>query len=353
MNKMTTIEKMLHDHFNDFPTERIRYATLMSLMFIFRGINAYKLTKVFSGLGYEYKVSQAYKESLLDNGYILKNIKTYLFLGAKCKHKTILSLRKECEVKPEDYGLINFAKKGRLNDVLVDYHDKFSKIGLYGINVAIDNLCNLKSYCKKYVIKKMTFLVSTHSFDYDDLVQELLYKGIQGVLRMYPCIKSDLHATNIAKHAIHNHGINIIKYYTSSSRQTLERNTDNTFEAKLVSYDILPDNIINQPDNNQNRQYQLIDDTMSVRTIMRKTTGKKLYFLKLLMGEYDAKFSSYLNNNGITVDNETYMEKCIRVGHVDRYVNKSLSFLCVDRKKGTQYINKLRCHLGAQNTITQ
>lgn len=94
----------------------------------------------------------------------------------------------------------------------------------------------VKDYTAKFAHKKLTFIAKSNNLKIDDLMTDLKVKAIRAFYEVTPFISED-HTLNSVKRAIHNEGINKIKYYTADRRRRLNNDGNGQFSNTEVSFD--------------------------------------------------------------------------------------------------------------------
>jgi len=364
-----TIELMLIHHFPSYlriPLSWQRRAVTAVLLYLFRGIKSRELTRRLEDLLGEGISVREFRAELGVQGYILKNIKTWLYYSyvhnAYWTRQQATRTSQEFEVKSRDTELARYLKRSKdLRRALPPYTDRYKALPLRGINAATERVVKeVDIYTRKFVTKKMRFLARSYGIDLEDLVMDLLLRGIQSLLLMYPCVDSRLHSTNIAKRSIHNHGVNLILKHTSKSRNNLIRNDDGTFSSLKVSLDMLRDSlrVVESDDflvstltgsqqSFRDRAFT-IEDALTARSLLAGYGGKKRRFLELLTGTHDARFTDWLQEKKMVrkgVTNEQYFERLLGCGRLHRYIRYCLRSLDVPQRTGLAFLQELRVRL--------
>jgi hypothetical protein len=197
----------------------------------------------------------------------------------------------------------------------------------------------LETTAAKFVSKQFRYLTQSGQMDTESLVADMRHQAIYAIYRAYPKISTKLHMKNIGVRSIHNRGINIHKEQGTQSRKRLIKNEDGTFSGTLLSFDHAgfeasqsagymkgrPISVCNhlmvgmdgksvayERPNDVERQRDLKKTIEQVTDNMRGPSPKT--FLRLLMGEYNAKFSKWLgqpnDDASESMDVKEYSEKC-------------------------------------------
>ncbi len=295
------------------------------LMYMFRIIDSPTLSKTLKGnMGWSGQDCIDFRSNLKTSGRIQRDLKLYAY----ARINQVKEPAKGLEVHADDIKLVNNVLRSKDERAIklvkrCKYYcrkgytpkspNKFSTV----LNWVVRDL---DVYCKKFVNRKFLFLTQSGQLGKDDIRQGLLEFGVYAIYKAYPVIKSSLHMLNIAKTAIHNRGMNVIKEQTTTSRMRLSKQRDGTFAGTLVSLgqllvsDRIPDmgfgptlianSLVTGLDGRVVEGEQFIDVDrrrdleQTVDHIMSETkSSKKKLFLNLLMGIYNKEFSEWLGHD--------------------------------------------------------
>jgi hypothetical protein len=181
-----------------------------------------------------------FRTNLKDSGYIQRDLKFYIYEAVVDGTFTWSS-----RIHKEDRVLVQRLIRGEDEycKALIKQCRAFRKLNYVPRNILVFNkkcealVEDLDLYCKKFVLKKLRFVVQQNAMRIQDMVNELMCDGIYAIYRAYPEILDGQHMLNIAKQAVHNRGENIIQEATTQSRSRLIKNSDGTFSARLVAID--------------------------------------------------------------------------------------------------------------------
>lgn len=350
---MNSIEQLVSKHYGAIPEKHLENINAVSLGYLFRVCTATDLTKVLRGaLGTDVKVIDFRRD--LQNGYFLKNVKLWIWRIVKQQHspKKAARIMVRYGIQPEDMTLARVAMKHpvlskKLRNLSARYRGH--TLRQYE-SVLAQCLEDVHGYCTRFAIRKLRFLTFGGHMSHEDLVLELKYYAIYGMLLQYPVVETRLHLTNVGKRAAHNFGINLIQQQTTQGRGHLRQEKDGSFTTVKVSRDASADGYlhhINQTaditGNSDNAGERAPDfyDRVTVNTLLARHGGKKRVFLTLLTGHYDKKFSKYLNKQDLP-DNDLLMERLIRQDTVNKYVDLVADFLDVSPYQTQVFMNQLR-----------
>ena len=344
-------------------------------LYLFRGCEERELSELCKEtLGWTGLETIKFRRNLLFNGHIQKNLKFYLYAylcsdGARSSEYGIgaddqrfasnlnsaedeysVRLRKRCRK-------MNMAFPPRSMTVFEDGIERVVK--------------ELDSYCKRFVWKKMKFIIDATATKPEDLVQEVMQFGIYTMYKAYPEIKSYLHLTNIAKTGIHNRGQNIIQEATTKSRNAYITNGDGSFSASTLSIHGATAEGATGDLNFMSNSYGLdggctisvcnnlvagrsgacvegepisdcerLDDLkQAVESLRRRmTAARPRNFLDILMGHYHEGFSVYLKANQIPRDNDDWYDEVDRLD----YAEAARVYLDIPRDQARKFVLKLR-----------
>lgn len=194
----------------------------------------------------------------------------------------------------------------------------------------------IKPFIKRRVRTKLTFLEGDTGNGFEDFESELLAYVIAGVHAKYPRFDSYLHLQNTARTIINNMSINIIKYYTSLSRQNKYQNADGTFSTNKVSLDALTENAAAQEMDidlsHHDTAFEEVEVKHTIQTLANSPAKQRAF--KLLVGE-DKAFTLWLHETGkCTVeDNMKLQTRLINRGQPQTYIGHIAEYLNVPMRK--------------------
>lgn len=306
------------------------------VQYLFRVINYKKLKNEANKLVKGLKTSKLL-EVVTHNGYILKHIKLWLFHCAKRgKGTNSVSLRREFHIKEVDRNLGSMlgpktwaylAKLGR----------KYKGMSLTELEKVTSNIAIETSvYIRKFLNKKLLFIMRSQKIKLQDLENEVLYKGLRGLYLMLPRVESNLHATNIVKRTLKQRGLNLIQHYTTQKRATLIQNEDKTgFHSNTISLSAYTsgenENVLSTLGLESGKSDLSFDVQRFCSTI---TSTKKKRFVNILMGGQDIDFDAYLKKERlITKYDELPVHKFLEV---------CFDFLDVSTTKGWKFVQDMQ-----------
>jgi hypothetical protein len=364
---MNSISRLFANQTPDYIllTKSIRRDLVYSVMlYMFRVIDSPTLSKIMkTHLGWSGQECIDFRFSLRTSGQIQRDLKLYAYAKINASSEATEGL-----VIPEaDKSLVkNILRSKDLKAVkLVRRCRYYNKLGYKPKSISVFSLVldkairELDTHCKKFVNRKFLFLTQSGQLGKEDIRQGFLEFGVYAIYKAYPVIKTSLHMVNIAKTAIHNRGMNVIKEQTTVSRRRLSKQKDGTFAGTLISLgqllvsDHIPDMgfgptlvancLVTGLDGRtvDGEQFTDVDrrrDLEQTVNYIFENTGstKKKRFMNLLMGVYDEAFSDWLG--------QPNDEVCSKL---DRkiYANKVRAYLGVPIEHAREFVQVLRTQL--------
>jgi hypothetical protein len=205
----------------------------------------------------------------------------------------------------DHYVLIDYLREQRLyNKARKRAHE--AKIKFAGENHIISEcgklVASLDRYITMFVYRKLSFISKSENIPIVELVDELKEKAISSYYMLIP-FHSTEHTFNAVKRAVHNEGINMIKYFTAAKRRRLNNDGDGKFSNTLISIDFAAKNDEGEGENPKvfknvyDPQFDRLNLLMSLQSVM-KTHGqhpRKRKVLKLIQMEPDTEFAKQAN----------------------------------------------------------
>lgn len=349
-NSVERIIRKYYPLYVALPQKDQRLLVNYSIQYVFKHISAAKFTSLVRDTVADknFRVIEL-RRTLISKGYILKNLKLWLYFWYKDKPAVNEKVLRSFGIKKMDETLHKQLDEPTLKMLAALAKKGYKAKGLYEFDSALEYAVTNSDYVtfvRKFVYRKMRFIFEMHGMDPDDICKKLTADGMQAAMFMYPKIESMEHFINIVKRTAHNSGINFIEKYTTKGRGRLRSgaklNEDSRIIVPLSSPEVKDFLATNENGIHiDGKAYDSLTTCLSVSRITDKYTGKKKHFIKLLSGEYDANFSSYLKENKIRYDNDEYFGKT----DFDTYMNKALDFLQVPASSGIKFVNSLRTKL--------
>lgn len=344
---------MLREHLPEFaqlPNSLQEQCCTHVLSYLFRIITFKEMRKrVLHLVGMKDANFTAFRNSLLVNGYLLKHVKLWLFYcyrtGLSQHNRDNRFVQSEIERRRREFGVASCDRRllslidAKTESALRKAAQEFKALKPESFDkVILEITKEIKVWVRKFVYRKMAFIMRSQSLDVEDLEYELVSKGIQGLFQIYPRIHSKEHATNFTKRVIHNHGINLINRYTHKKRARVLQNTDKTFYSNTVSFDAVQ-NILEAQENMRVEEDR--DLEIDVRNVYEHAPGKFKKLLILLQGASDMDFTRWLRRHGKVKDGESNDDLQERSDPWD-YIRLALEFLKINVDRGLRYICELR-----------
>jgi hypothetical protein len=326
------------------------------LEYLFRVKNVRQVTKLFRQLGLLFS---PIKDPLISNGYLMKNVKLWLYYR-HCNGAT-LGLTSMFEVRVEDYKLHHYVSSTLDKHFRSWRYAGYKALTLIGFDRSVFKVyTSVETYTKKFVYRKMRFIVNAQSVTPLDLVNDCRDKALAALMHKYPCVETMLHAQNLARRTIKNHGMNLIDHYTTQSRNRTIRNPDGTFSNNVIPLHSLETG----SDLTQSLDWYMADATggridsirecdasrdlkITVKNLLSSYSGKRKAFITLLMGGYNQQFSEWLHSQGIKLDNDELFDR-----QPLAYIKHSLTWLDVSQEAGQRFIGRLQEHFSSYALAT-
>lgn len=306
-----------------------------ALLYIFRGLNYRTFGAKVSKLTDTKPNVRAITDALSKSGEVIKNLKVWVFYVVKHKieYKASMKLARQWGVPLKDVHAFS-----RVNRTALAYLRKLGrKYGALSLEKLDSNIVSIinetKTWLGKFVSRKLRFVIQSQGLHRNDIEHELVYKGIQGLLMMYPCVDTYLHATNVVKRVIHNQGINMIHHYTTQKAGRLTKDGAGAFHSKVISLDEAQLNVISAPESNSDLRIEL-------SRVLDKYQGKRRKFIELLCGAYCPTFTTWLvKDAGYKI--ETNEELLDRLQSKD-YIKLALQHLGISLTSGKTFLETLK-----------
>ena len=285
-----------------------------------------KLLTVRKDIEFDFK---SWRMNLILQGELLLNCKLWLYaqvrsggseddynLSYQERRALLLSL----EYQPLKDRLLLLSKRTDARNLSLGMYQKIVQNALF---------CDdTRAYTRSFLSSKMRFLVNSYGVDYDDLESDLHRHAVFAIYKSYPRFENLGHVIAIAKTAIHNRGINIIKERTTQKYNQLLQNSDGSYNARMVSLDTLYGNFLLEENDGTNPDWVTDITGSSSDSEMQRNlrhlsqspgiSPRQRRLVRILLGEYDEEFSAYLK-----ADNHHAVESM----RYPSYMTKACSFL--------------------------
>ncbi len=349
-----SIERVIRQHYPDYMKLNGEKRSLLlnySVQYMFKRISASKYTALVRKTieDPKYRAIEM-RRTFSRKGYFIKNIKLWLYFWYLNK-PVADTVMKSFGILPWDYSLHKL-----LNQDSLKMFDRFDKLGLKAKTIrefdeAIEHAVTSNSqdypklFVRKMVYRKMRFIFEAHAMEPDDICKKLIADGIQAAMFTYPNITSMEHLSSTIKRTAHNEGMNFIDKYTTKGRGRLRANADSKFDSRVVVPIHSPE-VIEYLGKIENaiEEDEIRDTTLSVRKVLSQYNEKQQYFIRLMSGEYDKKFTQWLKDESKSKkDNDVLFDRI----KFAAYVSLALDYLGVSEKAGKKLIKKLKTQLAA------
>lgn len=308
-----------------------------SVMYLFRGLDYSGYGARLARINQEVRVNtRAVTNGFASCGYVLKTVKAWMFYTIKLQSGRSQLGACEWRVHARDTrALANLDEKTR--KYVERLGRKYSALSPSQLEKAVD-FCyrETQTWLGKFVSRKLRFIVQSQGLHRNDIENELLYKGLQGLYTMYPRVECKLHAVNVVKRVMHNQGINMIHHYTSQKIGRLQSDSSGAWHIRVVSIDELQFASVAAPEQS--------DLAVDLSLALYRYTGKRRTFIELLCGAYSERFTAWLGAAGRRVEtNEILYERL----NTEEYVKLVLRYLNVSFEQGVKFMSELRLRFAA------
>lgn len=315
----------------------------MFVAFLFAHINSAKFTRIIKREFPEATNDQVkeFRKSLNSNGYILFNLKPYIFRAFKrdCRKKIeCKQIGNDFGVDPSDLKLVlccwaNQSMEQHMT-LLADQYPALAPKTLHKKirRIASEN----RLFAHKFVLRKMRFIWKNphNSTTANDLTTDQLITGIQSVMVKFPRIETMDHASNIARRGIHNGGINTIKTFTRKSRAVITGDGEGGFVGKVGFFDDSTETAA-MSDHKPN-DVQVLEGRINVQQLLSFYKGPKKVAVKALMGLHLNEFSAWLEDNAASrhrIPNDELFDAFMERNALDQYERYLVQYLGIDQQR--------------------
>ena len=267
------------------------------------------------------------RSMLTNSGYILKFLKLYLIQPKRHPKTSPARDKNAYPIKTKDLCLHDLVTAD-LREYLDTALDK-SSMPQWSPSLFDRFLTNTYDefylYTKKFVCKKMSFILASEKMEADDLTFEIMMKGIRGVLLAYPHLESSGHTKAFMKRSIHNAGINVIHHYAHPDRTRYIR-TGTGHQSRVLSLTEIESfiardgtvafdshgKLVNSADDGEGcSEVAKLENVLTIDKITLRVAAsseKKQLCFRLLRGHPDGKFSLWLRENEIVESDENNVD---------------------------------------------
>jgi hypothetical protein len=291
-----------------------------------------------------------WKKDIRSEGALYRNSKLYLYSQYADVYPL---LPQQADISVTEANLLKAAAKfppldKHLRSLAKDKYKAFSLKEMDSYFGKVLSSKDIKSFTNSFVYEKMRFLTS-YGHDLPDLAATLLAAAYFSFLKQYPHFENYAHLFKLAKHTIHNAGINIIKAETSPGRNRLVQSKDGTYSSLVstlsengLSYDFAenPSSLIQTSylvtglDGAVQSEWE---KHFSLRQLIKspKLTDLHRQYLKLMINERDPNF---VTSTGETQDS-------LYERDFDQYRSEVESYLGVPAEMTNNFLSSLKKHL--------
>lgn len=355
------------DHENALATmpHTLRLSVIGSLfLYVFRGTDQANIREVFNAKSVAFDFL-SWRRQLHSNGDLLRNGKIFLYhhaCGLSPNSSTFgltrrenIWLRQALEFEPLVKRLNFLFRSEHRPPMSLSSFDDFSRDVLTSQDY--------KTYVRRYIHKKMSFLVASYNVTFKELESDLISWSHFALLRAYPRFDDVGHGIAIAKTIAKRRGVNLIKTLTAQKNNQLITKADGSCERVAVSLSNIADGsgqFLTADGTFLHRSMLVVgmnglssaadsvgwDTLLSIKELIssKSLTPAQRYFLALMVGTPDQDFSDFLGS-----ENEEYIH---RVDY-SVYKNKVCDFLELSEPLADRFLSNLKPHLGGSSHSTQ
>ncbi len=285
--------------------------------YLFGIISKSEAKKILTNLGLDKD-----KLSIVNNGYVLKNCKYYVYAKVKNEKTNPRSF------KIEDSDVIILDRIAACLDIRGCKPWSLKRLEA---NESVLTNSVFKSYMGRFISKKMQFLISgSYGISRHDIETELIEAALFALSKKYPYYESELHYVNTMKAAIAHKGIDVINHYTRKKNQRLRANSDGMFEAVNVDCEVLKN--LEAP---QDFSLRYKEEKETLRSLQNQMNDKGALFISLARGDFSSDFSDYLGMNNVDYAERNY----------NLYLRKIHKYLSIDECQSNKFLAKIRKQL--------
>ena len=304
-----------------------------TLLFLFRGLYLRDLKLRFAEYGLTFGPKTHTK--LWGSGYVMMNVKLWLYRCAKLGIKHALECAKDFDIQPDDLELASAIKGTELAALFADYintgYPSFSLSRWQTITTKL--MLTQNSFVAKHAYFKGRFLQSW-SIPKQDLIDEMNEWALTMTYCEYPRFETPLHLHNKYRQFCRQRLLKIISKNTTQARQRMT----STFDMLVLDIDNIPAGWANSDALRVGMagDQKDVDLTISLRQVMRKAKPKQVRFLKLMMGITTPDFETFLSDNRYARNSESLADK-----DMPRYIDACCSYIGVSVQAGQKYLSRI------------
>jgi hypothetical protein len=260
------------------------------------------------------------------NGYLLKNAKAFAWSHFKSRYdESEPPSARKYKIDEED---ADFLRRLNLSHLSLDF-PAYTLSEYQGIldGATSDKAVSLK--ISKFVSKRMLFLLKSYGVAREDLENECRLGALRSIYMRYPAFDDLQHVRNTANTGIHNAGEDVVKYYTSPTRQRLQKTKGGAFEARNVDLATLSELETPYVCNLTSIQ----EEVAYLDELVKALEPVEQAYMRVLRGEYDEGFSEHLGS-----DNRDLLESMA----ASRYRLEARRHFGISNKDGKELFEWLR-----------
>jgi hypothetical protein len=339
----------------ELPIRRIVVGTL--LLYVFRGINQSEIRQNFRRLSVEFDFL-SWRRRLHTNGLLLREAKIWVYsrfldptfaskgFGLSIREGNLLKL--SLEFKPLRSRLQVLHKKEARDPLSISQVENFCGEVLASRDYLV--------YVRKYLYKKMGFLVNSYGVTYKELESDLISWSLYALLRAYPRFDDVGHGIAIAKTVAKRRGVNLMKAMTAQKNNQLITDKNGACQQVSIPLSSILDGsgqFLSEDSTFVHRSFLVVginglsqaaegvgwETLQSIKSLKTssKFTETQRRFLHLMLGEPDADFSSELG-----VPNDEYIHKV----PYTLYKDKVCEYMALRPELADRFLQNLKPHLG-------
>lgn len=324
------------------------YRATLSYCFRTLGANAFSahLVRVNAKFDNSYTNTQLrhwVRDNILYNGYVMRNVKFFMFALATRGDKTVEECAKRFGVHDADTCL-SYLVTPELKQYSLDVKRKSEGIKFYCLDsynkllerVWLDN----QSWVARMCWRKLRFIANSTGVDVDDLQNEVMTEALRAVNHTWPNLPCELYAHNLFKRTAHNVAMNMIERSMSQKHARLVKD-GNGWKQLNVDYEGLSNNPEGLDDLSLDTR-EAVDLKVDVNIFISNLTRKKQKFLESLTGTQIELCQWLLSRNLITEneDNEDYLKS----KGLTHYLKAVADWLEIQHSQAKAFLNHIRSY---------
>ena len=181
---MTSLNELLTRHFDSLDPETREYLRRCCVQLLFRRINNRQFTSAVRKA--TDNCPQQFKDDLLWRGELLKNLKLFVIYCRRNKlaEEEVVRYRTKYGLAVSDARLYHYAK-----NYPIPQHIPVYSIRAYD-RLLVSVAQEVETFIRKFVYRKMRFVINSTNCRSEDLVSELRCHSLQSVSYMFPYVDS-------------------------------------------------------------------------------------------------------------------------------------------------------------------